>query len=156
MKSQLKDLRRFNIAIPVPIPDFQALSDYMERTSRREEIGELAGQAIRRWLAQQAAEEKIGKGKRPLTGYQWKNLFLPSGTILRFTHKCRNYHATVKGDSIVHEGKVVSPSQFVNTIGTAAGRNAWKRVWLLFPGEANWKLAAKCRGSDDVTPRARN
>ncbi|MBA5688363.1 hypothetical protein [Rugamonas apoptosis] len=36
-----------------------------------------------------------------------------------------------------------SPSQFVNAYG--CGTRTWSALWLRFPGEARWRLAADCR-----------
>jgi len=36
----------------------------------------------------------------------------------------------------------------VNNLGGAA-RNAWQRIWILFPNEAKWLLAARLRHQND-------
>jgi hypothetical protein len=125
--------------IPVPLEIFMALCRHREQTGCKEEIWQMAGAAMRDWLQlqQQLASASCN-------GYQWKNLFLPHGTLLRSVIKGQSFHASVSGDCVMFEGKRVSPSGFVNAHGGAA-RNAWKAIWLLFPGHARWRLAANCR-----------
>jgi HNH endonuclease len=87
------------------------------------------------------------------TGYLWKSqsgrLFLPSGTAIRMQYKHGDHHATVGGNQFVYKGKPVSPSQFVHTI-TNTNRNAWRDLWIKFPGENDWMLAEDLR-SDSPT-----
>jgi myosin-crossreactive antigen len=87
-----------------------------------------------------------------MLGYQWKSLFLPAGTVLRAVLDGENTHAIVEGNHVVFDGKQVSPSGFVNTGGRAV-RNAWTSIWILFPQQSVWKLAADCR--DDAPRRER-
>jgi hypothetical protein len=89
-----------------------------------------------------------------LSGYQWKGLFLPSGTVLRTAFKGRTHQATVQGDAVFFDGRAVSPSEFVNAVGGTA-RNAWRAVWLLFPDEKIWRPAATCRDALGQTPQRR-
>ncbi|HEX9172105.1 MAG TPA: hypothetical protein VF861_05535 [Telluria sp.] len=134
--------RTFTIEVPIPIPVFQLLCEYMDHKGERRDLGEVAGRAIREWL--QSANHAPLEAAAMLTGYQWKNLFLPSGTVLRTVFKGRHYQAIVQDDVVIFEGRSVSPSEFVNSIG-GARRNAWKAVWLLFPSEKIWKMACACR-----------
>ena len=78
------------------------------------------------------------------TGYQWKRLFLPSGTLLRTVFGGKNHHCMVEGDSIIYDKRAVSPSGFVNAVG-GVRRNAWKCTWVLFPESNDWKLADSLR-----------
>lgn len=142
------------MAIPVPLRDCEALFDYKERTRCREDLCELAGQAIRSWLKVQTAKEKAGRRGQATKGYQWKQLFLPNGTVLRVVIEGRNYQATVKRDRIIFDGKAVSPSQFANPTSSSR-RNAWNRIWLLFPGAAHWRRASACREPSDIARRSK-
>ena len=94
------------------------------------------------WLAKQ--HESPGGKPRSKARYQWKQLFLPEGTLLRITIKAQAYYATVEGNDIVSEGRRLSPSQFANAHGTV--RNAWRVIWLRMPGE-DWERAASRRDS---------
>jgi hypothetical protein len=142
----------FTIQIPVPFTVFQKLCDYIESAPRKRELSEVAGAAIEEWLA--SAVNAPVDSRTLLSGYQWKGLFLPSGTVLRTSFKGRNQQATVDGDSVMFDGHAVSPSEFVNAAGGTA-RNAWRAVWLLFPDEKIWRLAATCRDALGQTPRRR-
>ncbi|MQA23170.1 hypothetical protein [Rugamonas rivuli] len=77
-------------------------------------------------------------------GYQWKQLFLPSGTELRATFGGRSSYAKVQDEAIFCDGKPTTPSRLANARGCGT-RNAWHNVWLKFPGDATWKLARRCR-----------
>ncbi|HJV01256.1 MAG TPA: hypothetical protein VJ752_11950 [Burkholderiaceae bacterium] len=98
--------------------------------------------AVRSWIAR----EDAGTAAAPpsIHGYQWKQLFLPEGTNMRTTFQGQVAYAAVLGDAIIADGTRVSPSQFVNAHG-CGNRNAWRALWLRFPGEARWRLAAHCR-----------
>ncbi len=98
--------------------------------------------AVSDWLAK---ERQSPEGKsRSKAGYQWKQLFLPEGTLLRITINAQAHYATVEGNDIVSGGQRLSPSQFANVHGTV--RNAWRVVWLRMPGE-DWERAASHRDS---------
>lgn len=77
-------------------------------------------------------------------GYQWKQLFLPDGTRLRASFGRTHYFAVVQGAEIRYGEQAVSPSGFANLKGSG-NRNAWKAVWLRFPGSELWVLADVCR-----------
>jgi len=142
----------FTIDVPVPIPVFQQLCDYLDSQPRRLEISAVAGIAIKEWLEGASAPRDV---RSLLSGYQWKGLFLPSGTVLRASFKGRSQQAAVQGDAIIFDGRAVSPSEFVNALG-GTNRNAWRAVWLLFPDEKIWRLAATCRDALGQTPERRN
>jgi hypothetical protein len=142
--------RTFTIDIPIPIPVFNQLCDHLDRGGRKQELSEVAGMAIREWL--QSADHAPVDVSLILSGYQWKDLFLPSGTVLRTVFKGHHYQATVQENVILFDGRHVSPSEFVNTMG-GSSRNAWRALWLLFPNEKIWRLAAACRDSLDQTCR---
>jgi hypothetical protein len=96
--------------------------------------------AIADWIEQQqrraAASPTAARGR----GYQWKGLFLPSGTRLRMWHGEQQHYAEVEDDDIIFEGRRVSPAQMANTVAGNT-RNAWREIWLLLPGETRWKVA---------------
>lgn len=74
-------------------------------------------------------------------GYQWKALFLPSGSRLRMSCDGKSHYAEVHGDDIVFGGRSVSPAQMVKTVAGGT-RNAWRDLWILSPGETVWKPAS--------------
>lgn len=77
-------------------------------------------------------------------GYQWKQLFLPEGTMLRQAFQGTAYYARVVGEKILCNEAHISPSQFVNMHG-GGNRNAWHTIWLRFPRETVWRRADQCR-----------
>ena len=137
--------RRHTIDIPVAIHVFGDLCAYRERSGDGRDLALIAETAIAHWLTLQAQQPALQAGRRAINGFQWKSLFLPSGTLLRTHYQGKSYHAAVDGDDILFEGRNVSPSEFVNAPGGAA-RNAWQRIWILFPNETKWLLAAALRG----------
>jgi hypothetical protein len=134
----------FNMHIPIPMPVFLELCDHREKTGCKQEIFEMAGAAVREWIAAQERKSTQSSSPPPLNGYQWKDAYLPSGTILRTVYKRQTHHAIVEGDSIIFDRRSVSPSEFANAFGGAV-RNAWKVIWVLLPGESDWKLASTLR-----------
>jgi hypothetical protein len=77
-------------------------------------------------------------------GYQWKQVFLPEGTVLRASFGRQPYYAVVEGCEIKYGEFSLSPSAFANLQGSG-NRNAWKTVWLRFPGYKDWVRADECR-----------
>jgi hypothetical protein len=88
-----------------------------------------------------AARPGAGAGGR---GYQWKELFLPDGTELRMHCDDQVHHARVVGDTIVHQGRCVSPRQFTLAIA-GDGRNAWRDLSLRLPGATQFRPARLLR-----------
>ena len=99
--------------------------------------------AIRAYMkpppAAQPQQAAVGDG-----GYQWKQVFLPDGTQLRASFGRAPYFAVVRGSEIRCGEQSLSPSAFANLKGSG-NRNAWKAVWLRFPGSEQWILADTCR-----------
>lgn len=77
-------------------------------------------------------------------GYQWKQLFLPNGTELRSIYCGRSVYATVENEQIIHDVAPTTPSRLANAQGCGT-RNAWKTLWLCFPGSTRWLRADRCR-----------
>jgi hypothetical protein len=82
-------------------------------------------------------------------GYQWKQVFLPEGTVLRASFGRQPYYAAVEGGEIKYGEFSLSPSAFANLQGSG-NRNAWKAVWLRFPGFKDWVRADECRAVRQV------
>jgi hypothetical protein len=127
--------------IPISIKTWYQLLDGSFKSGYAKEDWEIATEAIDEW----------GRRHNPdaipmptASGYQWKSLFLPTGTLLRTVFGGKNYHCTVEGDQILYNGKPVSPSGFVNAVG-GIRRNAWRCTWILFPDSKDWKLADALR-----------
>lgn len=126
------------------------------------ELGELTGHAwnswelepiicdaIRGYMRPQAPVRPETTSCSPEAGYQWKQLFLPEGTRLRAAFGGAPYFAVVKGAAIQCGDQTVTPSGFANLRGSG-NRNAWKAVWLRFPGNEQWVLADVCRARQKI------
>ncbi|WP_051294048.1 hypothetical protein [Pseudoduganella violaceinigra] len=131
------------IGISIPFQVFLDLSAYLDGRRSTEEFAEVAGRAISEWIALQHATPTHDGGSS-FGGYQWKTLFLPSGTRLRLTIRKATHHASVEGDCIVYEGAAVTPAQLVNQVAGGT-RNAWKHIWLQLPGDTRWQRAESLR-----------
>lgn len=129
------------MSLPISIDIHGKLCHAACRTGFEKEGWEIAAIAIYDWLARNAPDVM----PLPSTqGYQWKQLFLPNGTVLRTVFGGKNFHCIVEGDKILYNGAAVSPSSFANAIG-GVRRNAWRVIWVLFPGTTEWKLAGTLR-----------
>jgi len=129
---------------PVELPATLFLNLELHLWETRPEVKpkDFIKELVERWLAADIARRRQNKNET-LRGYQWKTVFLPEGTALRTSRDGNQAFAAVSGDCIVHEGQRTSPSQFAN--GDGRGRNAWRAVWLRFPGDEHWQRAADCR-----------
>lgn len=94
--------------------------------------------AIRDWM------EKTRAAAAPVRGYQWKQLFIPETSRLRMSYNGMAYYAEVVEEEIIFRGEAVSPRQMAVQIA-GDGRNAWRDLWILLPGEKNWASAARLR-----------
>lgn len=86
--------------------------------------------------------KKVGDLNR---GYLWSGVFLPNGTTLRIEYKGEYHFADVRHQTIVYEGEACSPSQFASRAAGNTSRNAWRDIWLRYPGTAGWEFADEAR-----------
>jgi hypothetical protein len=77
-------------------------------------------------------------------GYRWKNVFLPEGTLLYFNYLGTQHLAAIVDAKFTHDGKAMSPSEFVNRI-SGATRNAWRDIWIKRPNDSRWASALDLR-----------
>lgn len=148
MKSQPEVLT----SVPIPLSMFMALCEHKDKTRSPQLVEEMAAEAVRDWLAAQAQRARAAHAPAALSGYQWKDVFLPHGTVLRAVIEGRCIHAKVSGDKILFDGQPISPSRLVNTEGSTV-RNAWTVIWLLFPQQSIWRRAKDCRVNQWIRPR---
>lgn len=127
------------VSLQLPSRTFLALAAYLHESGSGAGVEDLAATAIDEWIVQARARGRTG-GASQGRGYQWKNLFLPSGSKLRMTCGGASRYAEVEGDEIIFEGRSVSPAQMANAVGGGT-RNAWRDLWILCPGETAWRLA---------------
>lgn len=133
--------------LPIPLETYQRVVTASASSGFKLEAWEIGERALHEWMARHAPDTFL---KPATSGYQWKELFLPDGTLLRTVFKGKNYHCLVEGDRIRFNGEDTSPSAFANAVGGCA-RNAWRVIWVLFPDTSAWKLADTLR-----TRRARH
>ncbi|TWI66382.1 hypothetical protein IP91_02195 [Pseudoduganella lurida] len=142
-------------AVNLPLEDFFDLEFHFDGQPPRRESRGVRGTLVKRWLAAETERLALQKNGRALRGFQWKNLFLPNGTSLRTNYANTIEFARVAGDCIVaDDGAKLSPSSFANRHDK--GRNAWRMVWLRFPGNEFWVRADDCRRRFDGGPRKRS
>jgi hypothetical protein len=110
--------------------------------------------ALQEWLRKVACDDPQA-AQAAARGYQWKSLFLPEGTCLRFSYKGEYHHAEVRGDELVYKGLSFSPRQWLLHV-TGTVRNAWRELWLRCPGDARWHLANTRRCILRRTPQGRH
>jgi len=122
----------------VPPDALRELRQFLSRSNKPLPLADAMRTAINEWIARQPDVDQ------PHCGYQWKQLFLPSGTQLRLHHRGRHYYAHVEGDQIIFKQRCVSPRGMVLSIA-GEGRNAWRDLWLHLPQEGNWINAARLR-----------
>jgi hypothetical protein len=128
---------------PISAEIYDQLNSASFDTGLEKEIWEIGEMAIREWMVRHNPKSFA----MPTTsGYQWKQLFLPNGTLLRTIFNGKNYHCHVEEDQLRYNDLQTSPSRFANAVG-GVRRNAWKVIWILFPGTSTWKLAASLRTS---------
>ena len=127
--------------IPISLKVYHQLNGAAFKTGYEKEIWEIAAEAIDEWIRRHDPE---ALAMPVATGYQWKNQFLPNGTLLRTVFGGKNHHCLVEGDRILYNGQAVSPTGFANAVG-GIRRNAWRCIWILFPDSKDWKLADSLR-----------
>ncbi|MES2324984.1 MAG: hypothetical protein V4633_22235 [Pseudomonadota bacterium] len=132
----------YEASLPITAEEYRQLQSAATATFFELEFWEIGSMAIRDWLANNQPQ---AIALPAVAGYQWKNVFLPNGTVLRTVFNGKNFHCHVKDDGIKYEGKEVSPSGFANAAG-GTRRNAWKVVWVLMPNTSTWTLAGELRG----------
>lgn len=138
-----------DMSLPISMEIYQHLLSASAKSGFEQETWEIGAAAIREWMTRNNPESFA----MPATsGYQWKHLFLPNGTLLRTVFNGKNFHCLIEEDHIRYCGKKMSPSGFANAVG-GVRRNAWKVIWILFPNTSMWKLAAALRTKK--TPRSR-
>lgn len=142
-------------AIYLPISDALHLELHLLETRPGVKLDDFVTEFLKRWLAADKERLALRKNGRAIRGFQWKNVFLPEGTTLRTSYRDTVEFVKVVGDRIVSEdGTPLTPSLFANRY--AKGRNAWRLVWLRFPGEDHWIRAAHCRADDDERLRRKS
>ncbi len=131
-------------AVYLPVTDYLQLEFFLMDARPGVKPDAFVTDLVNRWLAVEMERLSLRERGQAMRGFQWKNVFLPEGTALRSTYCNTVEFAKVVGDHIVtDDGAKMTPSQFANR--HAKGRNAWRFVWLRFPGNDYWIRAGTCR-----------
>ncbi len=131
-------------AVYIPSDLLEALGDAHDTWWSDPELVPVICDAIRAWIAPAPQTSSLQEASATGTGYQWKQLFLPDGTKLRATFGKETWYVVVQDGQLKYGEHFVSPSCFANLHGSG-NRNAWKAIWLRFPGNEQWFLADTCR-----------
>lgn len=124
-------------AIYLPLEDFVNLEFHLMDTRPGANPDAFVAELVKRWLALEMERLALRKNGQATRGFQWKNVFLPDGTNLRTSYLDAVEFAKVAGDRILSsDGESLTPSLFANR--HTKGRNAWRFVWLRFPGDDYW------------------
>lgn len=114
------------------------LEEFLRKSGSSLSVTEALVAAVKLWIEREKASAQ------PSRGYQWKILFLPEGTRVRMQYDEDWHSAEVVGDDLIYRGRPVSPHQLTQAVA-GDGRNAWRDLWIRFPGEKNWACAAQLR-----------
>ncbi|MES2317502.1 MAG: hypothetical protein V4631_08390 [Pseudomonadota bacterium] len=138
-------------SVALPLTTLLTLREHLSFSESKLSVEQAVVLAIREWMANSGAT--VGEaGSEVLRGYQWKTLFLPESTQLRMMYAETVHYAAVVGESIMYRNRPVSPREFTMAIA-GCGRNAWRDVWIRFPGSRQWKRANICRIEQDKKRR---
>ncbi len=133
------DAIRSTETLPTPLA---RLAAYLEQSGNGMPMERALEDAISAWIA--GGEPHLPASAGSTRGYQWKTLFLPDSTALRMKHGDHTFHACVRGDQIIFQGRAVSPRGMTVAIA-GEGRNAWRDLTLRLPGERYFKSAMRIR-----------
>ncbi|CAM2791981.1 hypothetical protein [Janthinobacterium lividum] len=131
------------VSVPIYTQQFLELANFLRSNGDPRDPVEIVSVAIDYWLDNASWKPEL-LSESDTRGYQWKNLFLPSGTQIRMQYKGAYFYAKVDGDEIIYDGKPISPGSLANTIA-GNSRNAWRDLWIKRPDDKEWKLADECR-----------
>ncbi|MYN05243.1 hypothetical protein GTP41_24410 [Pseudoduganella sp. DS3] len=134
-------------AVYLPVTDYLKLDLYLMDARPGVKLDAFVTDLVNRWLAMEMERMALRERGHAMRGFQWKNVFLPEGTALRTSYCGTTEFAKVIGDKIVSDdGAHLTPSRFANR--HAKGRNAWRFLWLRFPGNDFWIRACNYRMRD--------
>ena len=136
------------ISVPIYTQQFLELANFLRSNGDPRDPVEIVSVAIDYWLDNASWKPEL-LSESDTRGYQWKNLFLPSGTQIRMQYNGAYFYAKVDGDEIIYDGKPISPGSLANTIA-GNSRNAWRDLWIKRPEDKEWKLADECRSEVSI------
>lgn len=122
----------------LPAIVYDELRSYLRESRSTLSPSEALIKAVQLWIAKSRADAI------PARGYQWKQLFLPEGTRIRMRVRDCWHTADIVGDELVYKGDAISPHQMAKQVA-GDGRNAWREIWVLMPGQKRWANAGRLR-----------
>lgn len=131
------------VSISIPTKKFVELVDFLRSHNDPRDPAVLVSTAVDYWLDNASWKPEL-LSQSDARGYQWKSVFLPSGTQIRMPYKGNYFYAKVEGDEIIYNGKPTSPGALANTIAHSS-RNAWRDLWVKRPDDKEWLLADTLR-----------
>lgn len=149
------------ISIAFETDRFLQLAAFLKENGSKRDPVDVIGEAVDYWLDN--AEWKLDKllpDARATSndrGYTWRirkkagraasSLFLPSGTTMRIYVDNQYEYAEIRGDRIYYKGEVFNPNSPNQFAYIAAGneRDAWRDVWIMLPGDAQYQQADALR-----------
>lgn len=81
----------------------------------------------------------------PVRGFQWQALFLPNGTKIWMSYGNQESCAEIRHERLQFGDECMSPSQFASRVANSTSRNAWRDLYIKFPGDGSWNLADSLR-----------
>ena len=123
----------------------QVIETFLEQTAHDKDVW---SEAYINDLQKIEGDAQLSKYGSPQKGYRWQAIFLPNGTILKIIYKGREHLAEIRHQNLLYQGKNYSPSEWARLVANNTNRNAWRDVWILFPGSSQWKLADVLRRSE--------
>ena len=126
----------------LPAIVYDELRSYLRDSGSTLSPSEALIKAVQLWIAKSRADAI------PARGYQWKQLFLPEGTRIRIQVRGCWHTADIIGDELVYKGDPISPHQMAKQVA-GDGRNAWREIWVLMPGQKRWANTGHLRARLD-------
>ena len=119
-----------------------SIESFLERTEG--DAGIWSAEYIAK-LAEKEDEAFWEKFGDPTRGFQWQTVFLPNGTRIRMTYGGNDSYAEIRHARFCYEDEMISPSRFASRVANNTRRNAWRDLYIKFPGEAAWRHADSLR-----------
>jgi hypothetical protein len=146
------------LSVPISTDTFLRLAVFLRESGSERDPVTVVEEAVEYWMANAEWKQEsllpdsaISEDDR---GYAWKiqrttdwpasALFLPSGTTLRIKVAREFAYATIEGDSLIYEGKSLSPNQFAYRAAGSA-RDAWRDLWVKRPTDSDYRHAQALR-----------
>ncbi len=96
-------------------------------------------------LAVKEDDEFFEKYGEPSRGYQWQQIFLPNGTQIRMTYRGEASYGEIRHSKLFLGNDSMSPSEFAGRVANNTSRNAWRDIYVKFPGDGSWRFADNLR-----------